>query len=128
MSTRALNVPVVKSKWARVKGRKAYLLQQELMKRLIEQEKAFDADHREHVLLYKAVDGNFHKVYSAADRHAISCYIVYIATAFKGRNGKPSGKRNERFEDIEDPIKWLPAAIFWSAAAIIIGGILCLLN
>lgn len=128
MSTRVLNVPVVKSKWARVKGRKAYLLQQELMRRLIEQGKAFDADHREHVLLYKAVEGNFHRVYSAMDRHAISGYIVYLATNFKGHSGKPSGKRKERFEDIEDPIKWLPEAIFWAAVAVSVGGLLCLLN
>lgn len=30
--------------------------------------------------------------------------------------------------DIEDPIERLPEVIFWSAVAVIVGGMLCLLN
>lgn len=37
-------------------------------------------------------------------------------------------RKKDRFEDIEDPIEFLPAVLFWSAAAVVIGGLLCLLN
>lgn len=37
-------------------------------------------------------------------------------------------KKKRSLFDIEDPIKWLPEAIFWAAVAVIVGGLLCLLN
>ena len=37
-------------------------------------------------------------------------------------------KKKRPLFDIEDQIERLPEVIFWSAVAVIIGGLLCLLN